>query len=47
MTGVVLNDYELEEYLDSEENLNLDELLSILKEIHWWIRFYWTKRKCL
>ena len=32
MTGEVSNDYELEEYLDSEENLNLDELLSIFKE---------------
>lgn len=32
MTGEVSNDYELEEYLDSGENLNLDELLSIFKE---------------
>ena len=32
MTGEVSNNYELEEYLDSEENLNLDELLSIFKE---------------
>ena len=32
MTGKVSKDYELEEYLDSEENLNLDELLSIFKE---------------
>ena len=32
MTGEVSNDYELEEYLDSEENLNLDELFSIFKE---------------
>ena len=32
MTGEVSNDYELEEYLDSEENLNLDELLLIFKE---------------
>ena len=32
MTGEVSNDYELAEYLDSEENLNLDELLSIFKE---------------
>lgn len=32
MTGELSNNYELEEYLDSEENLNLDELLSIFKE---------------
>lgn len=32
MTGKVSKDYELKEYLDSEENLNLDELLSIFKE---------------
>ena len=32
MTGEVSNDYELEEYLDSKENLNLDELFSIFKE---------------
>lgn len=32
MTGEVENDYELEEYLDSEEDLNLDELLAIFEE---------------
>ena len=32
MTGEVLNDYELEEYLDSEERISLDELLSIFNE---------------
>ena len=32
MTGKVSMDYELEEFLDSEEDLNLDELLSIFKE---------------
>ena len=32
MTGEVSNDYALEEYLDSEEKLNLDELLLIFKE---------------
>ena len=32
MTGKVSNDYELEEYLNIEENLNLDELFSIFKE---------------
>lgn len=32
MTGKVSVDYDLEEYLDSEKDLNLDELLSIFKE---------------
>ena len=32
ITGEVSNDYELEEYLNSEESINLDELLSIFNE---------------
>lgn len=32
MTGDVLRDYELKEYLDGEENISLDELLTIFNE---------------
>lgn len=32
MTGEVLKDYELEEYIDNDEDINLDELLSIFNE---------------
>lgn len=32
MTGEVSKDYELEEYIDNEENISLDELLSIFNE---------------
>ena len=32
MTGEVSKDYELEEYIDNDENINLDELLSIFNE---------------
>ena len=32
MTGEVLNYYELEDYIDNEENISLDELLSVFNE---------------
>lgn len=32
MTGEVSKDYELEEYIDNDENINLDELLSIFNK---------------